>query len=101
MTARVVLELLKSYFLKQQKRKGIDKAEAKRTLCKSFFYKEIRENAKRDIDYQRHVAYAKARLILDHSGDAVESRGSEAVVYYEQLIIERKKNGNKRYLDVV
>lgn len=86
--SRIILQIFQTQLLQVQEREGIYKAEDQGAHSKPLIDKKPRDHAKRDIDDQGHIADAEAGFILEHGGDAVESRGSESVLYDKKLIIE-------------
>ena len=91
----VILELLQSQLLKKQKDKRIGQAKDERALGKGPIDQKIRQGTQRYVDDQRHITNAKAGLVLDHGGDAVEPCRCEAVIDDKQLIVKGKQNGGE------
>ena len=76
--------------LQYEQRHRIDDGEDERLDGKSPVDEEEGEKTERHVDDEREVPDGKARLVLDHGGDAVESRRRELVLDDKEHIIEGK-----------
>jgi len=96
----IVLELRKPDFLQQEEGSGIYETEAQRPAGEAFVNQEPGQRTERDVDQEGHVADAETGFVLDHGGNAVQTRRGEIVVDDKQLIIEGQKHGNQRYCEI-
>ena len=86
MSRRVVLDKGRVPCLNQQERSGIHDGKQHGPDRELLIHQEIGQHGQRNVNEQRHIADAKAGLVLHHGGDAVEPRRGKLIVNDENVI---------------
>lgn len=83
---RVVLKSLQTGLLKQQIKSRISQCEQQGFHTVAFGNAKIGKHAQRNIDDEGNIADAETGNILDHGGDAVDSRWREIIFNDEKIV---------------
>ena len=100
MSLGIILQKSGVAVLQQQIGNGIDKGKHQRLDGKIPFNQKKCHTAKGYVDNQRHVTDTEAGLVLDHSGDTVQTCRCKMVFHDKDVVIQRQKNSNTDHVEI-